>query len=151
MSKKEARNYVTQLLTAIGESPKISDEEFNILFEELDKDDNGTISKDEINYFIRVAKGEEPMPEKKPPTPEEITENIWAQYDADKSGVLNKKEARNFVSALLTALGETPKISDEEFNTLFEDLDKDDNGTISRDEVTFFIRVAQGEEPMPVK
>jgi Ca2+-binding EF-hand superfamily protein len=55
------------------------------------------------------------------------------------------------VSALLTALGETPKISEEEFNTLFEDLDKDDNGTISRDEVTFFIRVAQGEEPMPVK
>ncbi len=91
------------------------------------------------------------MPVKQPPTEEEITATIWAKFDADNSGSLSKKEARNFVSQLLDALGESPKISEEDFNILFDEMDKDDNGTISREEMTFFIKVSRGEEAMPVK
>jgi Ca2+-binding EF-hand superfamily protein len=149
----------------------------------MDKDDNGTISREEMNFFIRVSRGSEPMPEKPtpepeapieelkedlveaiqeavaeadetpavPPTPEEITALIWAEYDKDASGSLSKGETRKFVKDLLGRLGEEPKITEEEFDELFRDIDDDSNGTLSKDEISLFIKQVKGEEPLPPK
>ena len=80
-----------------------------------------------------------------PPTVEEIIEEIWAQFDTDKSGALSKNETRNFVKNLLGRLSEEPKIPEEELNILFKDMDEDNNGTISKEEMNYFIRVTRGE------
>jgi Ca2+-binding EF-hand superfamily protein len=69
-----------------------------------------------------------------------MTAQIWAQYDKDGSGTLNKAECRNFVKDLLVKLGEEPKISEEEFTALFKDFDEDGSGTVSKDEMALFIR-----------
>jgi len=52
---------------------------------------------------------------------------------------------------LLVRLGEDPKISEEEFNDLFRDFDEDNNGTVSKAEMTLFIKQTRGEEPLPPK
>jgi Ca2+-binding EF-hand superfamily protein len=44
---------VKDLLQRLGEEPKISEEEFNLLFKDFDEDGNGTVSKDEMALFIR--------------------------------------------------------------------------------------------------
>ena len=145
------------MLVRLGEEPKISEEEFNELFKDFDEDGNGTISKDEMELFIKQTRGEEPLPPKKvpepepvaeaepvaepvPQTPEEVTAQIWATFDKDGSGALSKAECRNFVKDLLVKLGEEPKISEQEFNELFKDFDEDGNGTVSKDEMALFIR-----------
>ena len=84
--------------------------------------------------------GEEPLPPKKPRTPEEITAAIWAEYDKDGSGALNRTECKKFVRDLLSRLKEEPKITEEEFEELFRDFDEDGNGTVSREEMDLFIR-----------
>ena len=76
MSKAECRNYVTNLLTRLGEEPKVTEEEFNEIFSAYDKDGNGVVTKQEMEHVIRMARGEEAVPKKL--TPEEITAQIWA-------------------------------------------------------------------------
>jgi Ca2+-binding EF-hand superfamily protein len=145
LSKAECRVFVKDLLSGLGEEVKISEDEFNDLFKQFDEDGNGVVSKDEMDIFIRMCKGEEPLPAKPepepvPPTPEEITASIWAEYDKDGSGALNKAECRKFVKDLLQRLGEEVKITEEEFNDLFKDFDEDGNGTVSRDEMALFLK-----------
>ena len=41
------------LLTRLGEDPKISEDEFNELFRDFDEDGNGTVSRDEMALFIK--------------------------------------------------------------------------------------------------
>jgi Ca2+-binding EF-hand superfamily protein len=76
LSKAECRNYVTNLLTRLGEEPKVTEEEFNEIFSVYDKDGNGVVTKQEMEHVIRMARGEEAVPKKL--TPEEITAQIWA-------------------------------------------------------------------------
>jgi Ca2+-binding EF-hand superfamily protein len=76
LSKAECRNYVTNLLTRLGEEPKVTEEEFNEIFSAYDKDGNGVVTKQEMEHVIRMARGEEAVPKKL--TPEEITAQIWA-------------------------------------------------------------------------
>jgi len=118
LSKAECRNYVQDLLKRLGEDPKVSDEDFNGIFKAYDKDGNGVVTKEEMEHIIKQARGEEAIP-KIPPTPEEVTAQIWAEYDKDGSGTLNKVECKTFIKDLLVRLGEEPKISEEEFNELF--------------------------------
>jgi len=53
LSKAECRKFVTDLLSRLGESPKINEEEFAELFRDFDEDGNGFISKDEMEIFIK--------------------------------------------------------------------------------------------------
>ncbi len=128
----------------------------------MDNDHSGFISKEEMKYFIRVSRGEEPLPPKpeKPDivdvvkelvyeatvneeirhSPEEIRAQIWAKYDRDGNGTLSKGECRTFVKDLLSGLGEEIKITEEEFNELFKHFDEDGNGVVSKDEMEHFIR-----------
>ena len=74
MNKAECRKFVKDLLQRLGEEPKISEEEFTELFKDFDEDGNGTVSKDEMELFIKQARGEEPLPPKKVPEPEPVVE-----------------------------------------------------------------------------
>ena len=66
------------LLTRLGEEPKIPEDEFQILFSGMDEDHSGFLSKAEMNFFIRVARGEEPLPPKpEPPVLEEAVEEFF--------------------------------------------------------------------------
>ena len=77
-----------------------------------------------------MARGQEAIPKKL--TPEEITAQIWAEYDKDGNGNLSKAECKNYVKDLLTRLGEDPKISAEEFDEIFLAYDEDGNGVVSK-------------------
>ena len=52
----------------------ISEDEFTELFKDFDDDGNGTVSRDEMELFIKQARGEEPLPPKKVPEPEPVVE-----------------------------------------------------------------------------
>ena len=60
-----------------------------------------------------------------------ILDEIWAKYDTDKNGTLNKSEARVFVKEYLLKLGEADRLPPGQFNAIFKDLDEDGNGKIT--------------------
>jgi Ca2+-binding EF-hand superfamily protein len=147
LSKAECRNYVIDLLSRLGEEPKVSEEEFSEIFTAYDQDGNGVVTKQEMEHVIRMARGEEAIPKKL--TPEEITAQIWAEYDKDGNGTLSKAECRNYVNELLSRLGEEPKVSEEEFNEIFKAYDQDGKGVVTKDEMEHVIRMARGQEAIP--
>ena len=65
--------------------------------------------------------------------------DIWDQYDTDKSGALDKAETRKFVSATLTETGQG-SFTEDEFNDCFASFDKNGDGSISKDEMVEFIK-----------
>jgi Ca2+-binding EF-hand superfamily protein len=44
----------------------------------------------------------------------------------------------------LIKLGEEAKLPEDEFNALFKDFDEDSNGTVSKDEMSLFIKQVRG-------
>lgn len=69
----------------------------------------------------------------------DILNEIWAKYDTDKNGTLNKSEARVFVKEYLLKLGEGDRLPVGQFNAIFKDLDEDGNGKITPAEMKDFI------------
>ena len=55
------------------------------------------------------------------------------------SGQLDKEEAYRLVEDTLENLGQDPNFSDEQFDYIFENFDKDGSGTIDREEMVCFI------------
>ena len=68
-----------------------------------------------------------------------VLDEIWAKYDTDKNGTLNKSEARVFVKEYLLKLGEADRLPPGQFNAIFKDLDEDGNGKITPAEMKDFI------------
>jgi Ca2+-binding EF-hand superfamily protein len=68
-----------------------------------------------------------------------LIEEIWEKYDTDKNGTLNKSEARVFVKEYLLKLGEADRLPEEQFNSIFAQLDEDANGKITPDEMKDYI------------
>ena len=69
-----------------------------------------------------------------------IVDEIWANYDKDNSGYLDKQEAKPFVKQTLVDMGENGEFTEDEFEGCFKEFDKDGNGTISRAEMKAFIK-----------
>lgn len=74
------------------------------------------------------------------PADVDVIDLVWAAYDTDKSGDLDKFEAKNFVQHLLVQLGQVAVFTDETFDALFEAIDTDKNGTLDKAEVSNFIK-----------
>lgn len=71
---------------------------------------------------------------------ESVISEIWNKYDKDKSGELDKDEARDFVKAELQELGEGCIFNEQEFDALFkESFDEDGDARIQRDEMRKFL------------
>ena len=62
------------MLALHGENPQISEEEYNALFADYDKDGNGVVSKDEMELVLKQARGQEPIVKKEPLVEQE---NAW--------------------------------------------------------------------------
>ena len=62
-----------------------------------------------------------------------IVDEYWKQYDVDKSGVLNPEEASNYLRDLFSAQGIS--LNDKQLHVLFNALDVNKNGVITKDEL----------------
>ena len=67
----------------------------------------------------------------------DCVDQIFLKFDADKNGVLDTAEARKAIVAQLEQQGQ--KITEEKIIENFKLLDLNDDGEISRDEVTTVI------------
>ena len=71
-------------------------------------------------------------------------DDIWAEYDKDGNGNLDKKETKAFVMKTLAEMAGNEEFSDEDFEQCFKEFDKDGNGTIEKDEMAIFIKKVAG-------
>ena len=73
-------------------------------------------------------------------------DDIWAEYDKDNSGELDKEETKAFVKKTLCDMegGDGGEFSEEDFEACFKEFDKDGNGTIEKDEMAVFIKKVAG-------
>ena len=71
-------------------------------------------------------------------------DEIWATYDKDGNGVLDKTEMRSFVEATITQSGINKTVTDEEFDQIFQQFDLDNSTTIEKDEMAVFVKKMAG-------
>ena len=91
-----------------------------------DSDDEGPkIYSDDMNSLI-----------------EQCIDTIWPNYDLDKDGHLNQKEAKAWMEAAFTLMAEP--FDDEDFEDLFKQFDDNKDGLISKKEFNEFIKMQTG-------
>ena len=66
-------------------------------------------------------------------------EEIWAQFDIDNSGVLNRTEGKAFLMQELENMTGQPP-TDEEIERNFNIIDEDGSGTLDKEEVLKFLK-----------
>lgn len=80
---------------------------------------------------------------------EHIVDQIWAQYDTDNSGVLERDEAQSFVGMVLdihektlaAEVGRKPKeITEEDIEAVIKEGDTDNDGNLSKEEVNNWVK-----------
>ena len=71
-------------------------------------------------------------------------DDIWAEYDKDGNGNLDKNETKAFVKKTLAEMSGGDEFSDDDFEACFKEFDKDGNGTIEKDEMAIFIKKVAG-------
>lgn len=80
---------------------------------------------------------------------EHIVDQIWEQYDTDKSGVLERDEAHSFVGMVLdihektlaTEVGRPPReITEKEIEAVIQDGDTNHDGNLSKEEVNNWVK-----------
>ena len=71
-------------------------------------------------------------------------DDIWAEYDQDGNGNLDKEETKRFVKKTLSEMSGGEEFSDEDFEACFKEFDKDGSGTIEKDEMAVFIKKVAG-------
>lgn len=65
---------------------------------------------------------------------ESYIDQVWAEFDKDKSGGLNEQEASAFIQNIMDQIG-------EDFSKdIFEKFDKDGSGTIEKYEIVSFVK-----------
>ena len=72
-------------------------------------------------------------------------DDIWAEYDKDGNGNLDKEETKAFVKKTLCDMSDDGgEFSDDDFEACFKEFDKDGSGTIEKDEMAVFIKKVAG-------
>ena len=66
-------------------------------------------------------------------------EEIWAKFDVDGSGVLNREEGKAFLMQELENMTGQPP-TDEEIERNFSIIDEDGNGSLDKEEVLKFLK-----------
>ena len=64
--------------------------------------------------------------------------DIWGKFDENNDGSLNYIECRKFVNFILGA--NASEFSEEEFFMIFKEFDKDGDETISKPEMSSFLK-----------
>ena len=74
-------------------------------------------------------------------------EEIWGEYDKDRSGTLDREECQRFIMTTMSECmgpAAVQGFSVDDFNQAFDKFDLDGNGTIEKDEMVTFIRKVAG-------
>ena len=67
-------------------------------------------------------------------TKEQMVDEVWAKYDTDNSGVLEKAEAMNFLRDTFKEIFGSEQ-TDEQLQGTFDMIDKNKNNTIEKVEL----------------
>ena len=59
-------------------------------------------------------------------------DDIWAEYDKDGSGSLDKEETKKFVKNTLSEMNDSGEFSEADFEACFKEFDKDGSGYITK-------------------
>lgn len=73
-------------------------------------------------------------------------EEIWEQYDRDRSGSLDKEESRDFIRDLLDSMDLYGGYTDRYFDEIFQEFDADESGTVEKNEMLLLIKKILGLE-----
>lgn len=68
-----------------------------------------------------------------------VVDEIWHTFDMNNDGRLNRHETEQFVREYMPEFHRTFVFSEEEFARIFDEIDKDGNGTVEKDEMAIFI------------
>jgi len=71
-------------------------------------------------------------------------DDIWKEYNTNKSGSLNKEQTRKFVMDTLSDMQDGNEFTEADFEECFKEFDKDGSGSIDKDEMVFFIKKSAG-------
>ena len=69
-------------------------------------------------------------------------DKMWATYDADGNGYLDRDETKRFVMDTLKSMGTTDEISDADLDAAFNEFDTDKSGKITKDNMIAYMRRA---------
>lgn len=73
-----------------------------------------------------------------------MIDEVWAKYDVDKNGFLDKIETKKFVLDTLGKFEARTQFSDEMFEEVFKMFDKNNSGTVEKAEMATFIKQLAG-------
>jgi len=68
----------------------------------------------------------------------EITEKIFAQFDTDKSGTLDRKELKKILDVAVEGTGQS--VTEQDINDALREIDTNNDGTVSKSEFTALIQ-----------
>ena len=71
---------------------------------------------------------------------EKVINSIWAKFDKDKNGELDRNEARKFITATIAEMGTRETVTTDAFNTMFEEMDVNGNGRVDKEEMAIQIK-----------
>jgi len=67
-------------------------------------------------------------------------DDLWAKYDLDGNGYLDKNEAKKFISDTLGSLGASTDIEDSAYDEAFAEFDTDNSGTITKNNMIEYMK-----------
>ena len=73
-----------------------------------------------------------------------IVDNIWAEFDKDGSGVLEKDEAKKMILSALSDMEDANEFSEADFEECFKEFDKNGSGTIDKEEMAIYLKKLGG-------
>ena len=145
MNRKETLRFLNQFLPEHG-NPKPTYDTFTEIYDKVDQNGDGFISKQEMADFIQnfLAPSLDDII-KKPyvfrvvDELDEIIENILKKYDTDRSGDLQKREALRLINDVLKQQGKL-SVGPIRFNQIFRKFDLNKDETLSVSELSNFVR-----------
>lgn len=74
-------------------------------------------------------------------------DQLWVQYDTDGNGYLDRAETMRFVKDSMKEMGVSmEKLTDEDFEATFSEFDKDNSGTVEKQEMVAYMKKLVGLE-----
>ena len=146
---------------------------FNKIFEEYDEDKNGFIEKGEMAVLLKKVFAAPKAETKKAGAKFKAANNeslmmllgsysqhfgvnldqLWAQHDYDRNGMLDKEECKNFIDDLLKYIA--PERGENYqahlFEVQFAEYDSDKNGFLEKSEMAVFIKKAFANDQKEVE